>query len=240
MTLLLTNADVAKIIDMRRCLEVLEEAYKDLGRDEAVNRIRSDMYVPTPKPGAYYLLKTMEGAVVRQGVSAIRISSDIWVERDVDGHHRIDRVPAQPSGKYVGLVLLFSIDTCQLVAIIHGGLLQQYRVGATYGLGTKVLARQDAARVAVLGSAGQARSQLTAVAAVRNLTSVHVYSPTREHREGFAKEMSARLALDIIPTEEPRAALQGADIVIAATSAAEPVFSSSWLEPGTHVHITQP
>jgi alanine dehydrogenase len=110
-----------------------------------------------------------------------------------------------------------------------------FKTGAAGAVGADALARDDATEVAVIGSGAQARGQLRALAAVRDLETVWVYSPTKEHRESFAGEMAGRLDASVAAVASAAAAVEDADVVVTATTAAEPVFEGDLLEPGTHV-----
>ncbi|MFB6085293.1 MAG: ornithine cyclodeaminase family protein [Halodesulfurarchaeum sp.] len=130
---------------------------------------------------------------------------------------------------------LFDADSGELLSIVDGASMNPHKTGATGAVGVDTLAREDASELAIIGSGTQARGQLRATATVRNLDAVRVFSPTRENRETFAEEMTAELDLSITPVESAETAIEGADIVITATKASEPVFDGSLLEPGTHV-----
>jgi alanine dehydrogenase len=97
------------------------------------------------------------------------------------------------------------------------------------------LARKDAARVGMLGSGGMARTFLEAFCAVRPIREVKVYSPTRENRERYAEEMSAKLGVEIMPVASAREAVKGVDILSTCTDSMSPTFDVEWLEPGMHV-----
>src|SRR3954463_4592588 len=88
-----------------------------------------------------------------------------------------------PNGRYVGLVLLFSTENGEPLAILPDGVMQRMRVGAANGLGVKYLARRDAGTIAILGSGGQGGAQLRAACAVRKVPSIRCFSPNPEHRE---------------------------------------------------------
>ena len=130
---------------------------------------------------------------------AVRINSDIltW-PHSAAGLRRV-KVPAAPNNRYVGLVLLFSTQTGEPLAIYPDGIVQRMRVGACCGLGAKYLARADANDVAILGTGWQAGGQAMAICAVRNVKRIRCYSPNRERREAFAREMSAKLGIEIVP-----------------------------------------
>ena len=84
------------------------------------------------------------------------------------------KLPAAPNGRFVGLVLLFSSETGEPLAIFPDGVIQRMRVGAANGIGVKHLARKDACTVAILGAGWQAGAQLMAVCAVRAIESIAV------------------------------------------------------------------
>ncbi|MDE3074467.1 MAG: ornithine cyclodeaminase family protein, partial [Chloroflexota bacterium] len=137
--------------------------------------------------------------------------------------------------KWVGLVLLFSVETGEPLALFPDAHLQHFRVGATNGLGTKYLSRPDSRRVGLLGTGWQAEARLQAYQEVRKITNVAVYSPRNERRTAFARKMSELLQIEIEPTDSPEAAVEGADIIAAATSSIRPVIDPRWVMPGVHV-----
>jgi alanine dehydrogenase len=235
MTLLLSNADVESVLKMPDCLEAMEIAYRDLGSMQGANGVRSELLTPTERSDALYSLLTMTGVIPRFGIGAVRINSDIltWPMSPL-GLRRV-KVPAAPNERYVGLVLLFSTQSGEPLAIYPDGVVQRMRTGATSGLAAKYMARPDARAVAVLGTGWQAGAQVMAVCAVRNIERVRCYSPRREKREAFAREMRAKLGIDVTPAATARDAVAGADIVMCATNSMEPVFAADWLEPGMHV-----
>jgi ornithine cyclodeaminase (EC 4.3.1.12) len=130
---------------------------------------------------------------------------------------------------------LFDTDSGRLLAILDGSYMNPHKTGAVGAVGIDALARPDATEVAIIGSGAQARGQLRGAAAVRDVDAVRVYSPTPASREAFAEAMHAELGLPIDPVSSSAAALEGADIVITATTAGDPVFASSELDPGTHI-----
>jgi alanine dehydrogenase len=235
MTLLLSNQDVEAALDMPDCLEALEIAYRDLGLRLGGNGIRSEVLTPTARDDALYSLLTMSGVSPRFGIGAVRIDSDILTWPNSPAGLRRVKVPAAPNGRYVGLVLLFSTCSGEPLAIYPDGIVQRMRVGATCGLAAKYLARSDARDVALLGTGWQAGAQIMAIRAVRAIERVRCYSPRRERREAFAREMQAKHDIDVTPVATAWDAVRGADIVMCATNSMGPVFAAEWLEPGMHV-----
>jgi len=130
---------------------------------------------------------------------------------------------------------IFDADSGEPLAVLDGAAMNPYKTGAVGAVGTDALARPDATSLALIGSGAQARGQLRATATVRDLETVWVYSPTKEHREDFAGEMNEELDASVAAVASSAAAIEDADIVVTATNAPEPVFDGDHLEPGTHV-----
>ena len=235
MTLILNNEEVEKVLTMDDCLDVLEDAFKDLGRGIAVNQIRVHTYVSMEQSAISYRLKTMNGAVPRCGVMALRIASDVVHFPKVAGLVRQEKVAAAPGKKFVGLVQLFSLETGEPLAIIQDGYLQAMRVAATSALGAKYLAREDAHVLGLFGSGLQAANHILAFSKVRNLEKVKVFSPNAEHRTRFAAEWREKLGIPVIAEDSSESVVKGSDMVMSATNTNEPTFKGEWLETGTHV-----
>jgi alanine dehydrogenase len=235
MTLILSNDDVDKLVTMPECIDVLEEAYLELAEGRGISRTRSDCITPTGRDDALYSLKSMDGVVPKLGVGAVRINSDIvtWPKRG--NNVRREKIPAAPGNRYVGLVLLFSTENGEPLAIFPDGVMQRMRVGAANGLGAKYLARKDAKSVGILGSGWQAGAQLMAACAVRDIASIRCFSPNSENCVAFSQQMSEALGATIVPVETPEDAIKGADIVMCATNTLDPIFFAHWIEPGMHL-----
>ncbi|WP_276271467.1 ornithine cyclodeaminase family protein [Haloarcula litorea] len=130
---------------------------------------------------------------------------------------------------------LFDADSGEPLALLDGASLNPLKTGAAGAVGVDALAREDVEDLAVIGSGTQARGQVRATAAVRDFERVEVYSPTQDHRESFAAEMNEALDATVAAVASSAAAVEGADVVVTATNASEPVFDGDLLEPGTHV-----
>lgn len=235
MTLILSNDDVEKLLTMRECIEVMQEAYIELAEGRGISRTRSDCFTPTTRADGLYSLKSMDGVAPKLGVGAVRINSDIitWPKRG--NNMRREKVPAAPNNRYVGLVLLFSVENGEPLAILPDGVMQRMRVGAANGLGIRYLARDDATTVGILGSGWQAGAQLMAACAVRDITSIRCFSPNAQNCEAFATAMRTLLGVEVSPVGQPEEAVRGADIVMCATNSIDHIFFERWIEPGMHV-----
>jgi alanine dehydrogenase len=241
MTLILNNSQIADLVSMQDCIDVLEDAFIELAEGRGAYRRRSDICTPSTHPsGGMYALKSMDGVVPKLGVGAIRLNSDILTFPTISDVKRRVKVPAAPNERYTGLVLLFSTSTGEPLAIFPDGIVQPMRVAATTALGAKALARDDAGVVTILGSGWQARSQARAIICVRKIREMRVYSTRASMREAFAAEMSPIIGLTIKVYDDPAKACSGADVVLAATNAIVPVMEPEWIENGMHISTIKP
>jgi alanine dehydrogenase len=231
--LMIDNEAVRRVLTMPDCIEAQERAFAGILTGASVSRPRIDMFVPCNREDGYYRWGSVEGA--SDGVLAVRLKSDVmtWPERP-DGTRSELKYCMRP-GTYCGLVLLFSTADGEPLAIINDRHLQHMRVGASAGIGARLLARADAHAIGLIGSGGMARTVLEALVAVRDIHAVKVYSRSAAHREAFAAEMSETLGVAITPVASARDAVRAADILATCTDSMHPVIEGRWLEAGMHV-----
>jgi ornithine cyclodeaminase/alanine dehydrogenase-like protein (mu-crystallin family) len=233
MTLILSNDDVKSVLTMEIAMRALEEAYAGLARCETVCRPRIDIQIPTRDPKKLFQWGTMEGGST-SGYFAIRMKSDVIYEREYEGARTQEKYCVRP-GKFCGLILLVSIENGEPLALINDGYLQHIRVGADSGIGVKHMARADARVIGMIGSGGMARSHAEAFLLARKIEKIQVYSPTKAHREEYAREIAVKFNIEAVALENPRAVYKGADIVAGCTDSAVPIIVGDCLEEGTHV-----
>lgn len=238
MTLIIDNETVERVLTMEACIDALDTAFREYAIGGAVNRPRSHTYTDLGD-GHHYLFKSMDGAIGSLGVHAIRLSSDLTHEFERDGRRRREKVPAAPGGRYVGLVLLFDIETLVPLAIMQDGYLQRMRVGATSALAARHLARPGSRTVGMIGTGWQAGAQLLGLHERGDVEDYRVYSTDPQRRRAFCDEFTRRLGQPVRPTSSGREAVDGVDIVALATNSHDPVIDASWLAPGQHVGSVQ-
>ena len=239
--LLLTNRDIHDVLDMRDCIDWIQQIELEIADADAVNLPRSDVYTPSDQGAApFHRFSVSAGSSRRREYLAVRMMSDMVSWPTVDGKRREEKHAVQP-GTYCGFIILYSVRDGSPLAIIQDGLIQHYRVGAGAGVGARFLSREDSETVGMIGSGGMARSYLEAFVGVRSIRRVRVYSPNRANREAYAEEMAARHGIEVIAVDDARETVRGADIVALCVSTVEPVFFPEWLEPGMHVtDVTRP
>ena len=213
MALFLNEQEVANLLPMDECIEALDRAFGHAGAGQVDNKARSRIRMPG---GFFHFMAAADGG---QGVFGYKAYPSF----------------AGPGGAKM-IVMLYDYESGQLLSCMEAGRMGQIRTGAASGLATKYMAREDAGTVAVIGSGFQARTQLEAVCAVRPVREARVFSRRQERREDFAKRSSERLGVEVRAVESAQECVEGADIVIAITSAREPVVLGEWLAPGSHVN----
>jgi alanine dehydrogenase len=139
-------------------------------------------------------------------------------------------------GKLYFLVTLFSATTGELLALIEADYLGRQRTGAASGVATRYLAQKGARSAAIIGTGGQARTQLEAINSVRLLDSAYVYGRDKQRRDQFCEEMSERLSINVYPMESAAAAVRDAKIVSTATTSSHPVLTGADLPAGIHIN----
>jgi ornithine cyclodeaminase/alanine dehydrogenase-like protein (mu-crystallin family) len=228
------------VISMEETIEVIEEAFQELGEGRAKLAPRERIHVeeggPPKQENVWYWFNNLLGTVPGYDSMALRIDSSLRELAAIDGEEAEGETKMTYPGDFVGLVLLFDIHTCELKAILDDHYISPLRVAATSAIGTDRLARENASVAGMIGAGEQARAHAEALATVRDLSVIRVYSPTPESRESFAADLGGRIEPDVTPVESPRNAVEGTDIVTLATNAVDPVIDGEWLDPGTHLN----
>ena len=220
----LSAEDVAKLLPMRDCIQVMRDALASLARGKALVPLRMVMRMPDASgflglmPGHIAPDDGRDGALGMKAVSVFPGNA----RRGIDTHQ--------------GAVLLFEADTGRLSALMDGATITAIRTAAVSGVATDLLAGQDAAELAILGAGVQARTHLEAIAAVRPIRRVRVWSRSPEHAVNLAREAAGRYgaSIEAVPTAE--AAVRGADVVVTVTASPEPILQRGWLKEGVHIN----
>ena len=233
--LLLTNSDVEQVLNMADCVGVLRRFFAEEGNGQVLTRQRTESWLPHRETDTFYQCKTMEGGVPYIGKYVIRIDSNVTRKKQQGNSSRIEHVPFA-NGSWMGMLLVFSTETGELLGWMPDGYLQRTRVGALYALAADYLARADSVEVGLIGSGWQAGGQILGLLCVRNIKKVRVYSSNSDNRSRFAEELQASLGIEVNPVADARAAIAKADIIALATNANQKVMEASWVEPGQHVN----
>jgi alanine dehydrogenase len=208
--LFLKNTPIDQILSMSEMIDTIEDTLKEIALGRGFELPRRRIHHPNRM-----ILGILPGSV--HGAMGAYIQTDL--DRRI--HHEN--------------VMIFSVESGEPLILFQDCSINEYRTGAAGAIGAKYLSRRDASRVAVLGSAAHAETQLKAVAAVRNLTEAWVFSPTPERRAAFAKKMAREVEIPVHAVQSAEEALANADILITATNARTPVFDGASLPEGIHI-----
>jgi len=212
MTLYISEAEVRAVLTMPLAVEAVEEISRKQATGEVVVHPRRRFELPG---GGFF--HYMAAADFSSGFVAMKQYTFV-------------------RGKLRFLVPLYEMATGDLLALIEADYMGQLRTGAASGVATKYLARKNARVTAIIGTAGQAKTQLEAIAAVPKLESARAYGRDAAKLEKFCKEMSERLGIPVHPCASAAEAVRGADIVCTATTSSQPVVSGADLAPGAHIN----
>jgi ornithine cyclodeaminase/alanine dehydrogenase-like protein (mu-crystallin family) len=238
MTLLLTNEEVAKALTPRDAIEATESIYRELAEGKAVNRPRSQTYLPVESkshPGFCYRFKSQEGGSQESKVWALRITSDMAGFSYTAGIKRRRILPVAKGERFCGLVILFDTESIEPVAILPDGVIQKMRVAAMSCVGAKYLAPEKPRVLGLFGSGWQASAHLEFLCSLWDFDLIKVFSPDAGHCQKFCETMSSRLVRDVRAVTSSREAVEGSNIVQTATAAWDPVFDGHWVEKGMYI-----
>lgn len=214
--LILSEHDVERLLTMEQCIEVMADALAALARGEVHNPLRQGIRAP----GAAGLLGLMPA----------------WRAGPGESYYALKEVcvfPGNPKrglDTHLGAVILHSGDTGEPLAFMNASAITAIRTAAVSAVATRLLAREDASSLAILGAGVQARSHLKALPLVRNISDIRIYSRDRAKAEALATSPATRSAADA------ESAVRGADIIVTATSSPEPVLRLEWIAPGAHIN----
>lgn len=210
----LSAADVRAAVDMPTAIEAMREAFTALSAGEAHAPVRLTL----PTEGGVTLF--MPATITTTGDAGAKVVS-------VNPGNEAMGLPA-----INGVVLAIDPVTGRPTALMDGTWLTALRTGAVGGLAADLFARDDASVLTVFGAGVQARTQVQAVRCVRKIREVRIVSLVREESQRFAAELQG---VGVRPMTDPDQALDGADIVVTATTSHTPVFDGNRVEDGTHV-----
>lgn len=210
MTLVLREQDVAQLVGISEALEAVERSFREraAGTAQLIPRARAVMPHGT--------LHLMGGALVGEGVCGLKTYT-----------------ATEHGARF--LVVLSSVETGELLALVEADLLGRLRTGAASGVATRYLARADAHTLGVYGAGGQALTQIQAVCAVRPIERVLVTARNQERLRAFCTELERELQRPVEPASAQRTA-EAADVIVTITTSREPVLEGEWLRPGVHVN----
>lgn len=218
--LLINQVDVRRLLPMNECMEVMAQTLLTVAKGNAIVPLRPVMWLPE-KVGALGMMPGYLGDIGMMGVKVVSV---------FPGNH------GTAYDSHMGAVMLFEDKHGQLLAIVDASEITAIRTAAVSGVATRLLAREDASELAILGSGVQAASHLAAMLLARNITRVRLWSRNVQHAAKLAEIAGKRHGVAIDVMSSAQAAVEGADIVCTVTSAREPVLLGEWLQAGVHIN----
>lgn len=218
--LIVGHDQVKELLPMEECIEVMDKVFRTLARGDVVLPLRQAVWQPDKK-GMFGVMPGYLGnpqAIGGKFITVFPGNSDT------------------PYESHQGAVLLFECENGRLQAIMDASTITAIRTAAASGVATRVLAREDAHELAILGSGTQALMHLSSMEAVRKISKVRVWSRNHGHAKRFADSAPRKGAVSIDPVDSPEMAAKGADIICTTTAATEPILKGEWIAPGTHVN----
>jgi ornithine cyclodeaminase/alanine dehydrogenase-like protein (mu-crystallin family) len=219
--LVLSHADVVAALPADECAEAMAAVLASHARGEAFMPLRSIMIAPSGA-GFMGLMPAWRG-----GDDPVFSLKTICV---MSGN------PARGLDAHQGTVTLYDGETGQPTAILDASAITEIRTAAVTAVATRLLAREDARVLAVIGAGVQARAHLESLAPVRAFEDIRLYAPTESHARELAERPPNGVLAPITVSASAEQAVRGADVVVAATNSREPVIKYEWLAPGAHVN----
>lgn len=226
MPLLLNEADIRAVLPMDDLINAMEAALVQFSNGQVQQPLRTVLEVGAQR--AFF--GVMPAFIPQPPALGTKLVS-------VFGGNVLEGLPT-----HLATIVLLDPRTGELLALMDGRFITEARTAAASAVSVRLLAREEAGTLAIIGSGVQARSHLEAIGRVRALRDIRVWSPSAERRAAFAHEMqehAARAAdrrpVPITAADSPQAALAGADLVVVATSSRDTVVRNAWIEDGAHI-----
>lgn len=219
--LILNSSQISELLPMQDCIEVMADALAGLARDEVHQPLRTIIRPPNARGLLGLMPAYRSGENGAFGLKAICVFPEN---------------PSQGKDAHQGAVMLFSRDTGELLALMNASAITAIRTAAVSAVATRLLAREDAQELAIVGAGVQARTHLRALACVRSIKRARVVARNFEHAQRLAGEVQKDFPFPIEPVRKNEDAVRGADLVVTATSSLQPVIEREWISPGAHVN----
>lgn len=219
LTLILNKKDVSQVLDVSKTIEIVENAFfeNSLNRTQTTERgvinlsdIDGWMGVMTAHIDNLNVMGTKVVTVFKKNINEGKSTTN-------------------------GTLLLLNSESGDLLSIMDATFLTAVRTGAATGVATKYLSRKDSNSIGLFGAGVQARTQLEAICAVRQIEKIEIFTPTDSKRLDFINELSNDLGITIRKNDNRDTILDN-DIIVTATTSTTPVFSGDNVKSGTHIN----
>lgn len=205
---------------MPTCIELMAAALASLSRGEVTLPLRPVIRIPD-SPNAFAVMPAHSASLRATGAKLISV---------FPGNH------GTALDSHQGVVALFDGETGSVLAMMDAASITAIRTAAVSGVATRLLARENAATLVILGAGVQARAHIDAMLAVRAFTKILVWSRTLEHARQVAEAARRQHGVDAEAAVDAATAVKAGDVICTVTAAREPVLRGAWLKPGAHIN----
>jgi alanine dehydrogenase len=206
----LSNDDVRALVSADEARQVIHELFRHESEGAAENHPTTELTIP----GGFFRIK----AGVAYGYKVFGFKAYGGIAR---------------ASRY--LVHVYSLETGRQLGIVDARQLTEIRTGAVTGLGTELMSRRESSVVGMIGTGREAREQALAVSRVRSVKQFRCWSRSEENRSNYARDVSEKLGVEVVPTATPEECVRDTDIVVTITSGKDPMVDGNWLSPGTFI-----
>jgi alanine dehydrogenase len=218
-TLLLSRSDVAALLNLRECIDAVEQAFKAHAEGRAMPPGVSGM---PAREGSFHIKAA--ALELSRPYFAAKVNGNFFRNRE-----RFDMPNIQ------GVIVLCDAENGAPLAVLDSIEITILRTGAATGMAAKYLARAEAATATICGCGNQGRVSLRALAQVRQLTQIYAFDADHEQAARYAREMSNELQLVVTAVRELPEAVGQSDIIVTCTPSAQPFLFQSQVMPGTFI-----
>ena len=212
--------EVASLLPMRECIEVMEYTFRALANGECLQPLRSIMWLPD-KTG---LLGMMPGYAAGPGVMGIKLITVFHANKD----------SGYPS--HQGIVALFDAKHGQPLMLFDATEITAIRTAAVSALATRVLSREVSERLAIIGAGEQAQRHVESILLVRKIKQIRIWNRNEANAEALGKKIKSQHSIDVQITKTAQQAVEESDIICTVTASPKPLLMGDWISGGSHIN----
>jgi len=216
----LSEKQVQSLIDIDELIAALERAHIQYSTGKAVMPVR----LVVPLPQIQGRISSMPGFLIEDNALGMKVVT------------YFQNNPQQNLPAILATILLFSAESGKLIAAMDGGYITAIRTACASALATKALANPETPTLGILGAGVQARAHILALARVRKLRTIKIYSPSMDSAARIKQSMEKEIGIAIDVAKSGEAVVRGCDLLVTVTTAKEPIVKSEWLKAGAHIN----
>ena len=218
--LVLSEKQVQSLIDIEELIAALTQAHIQYSTGKAVMPVR----LVVPLPEIQGRITSMPGYLNEAKALGMKVVT------------YFQNNPQQNLPAILATIMLFSAESGKMIAVMDGSYITAIRTACASALATQALANRETPVLGILGAGVQARTHIQALARVRKLRAIKIYSPSADSPARIKKSMEAEIGIPIDVAKSGEEVVRNADILVTVTTAKQPIVKSEWLKPGVHIN----